>query len=389
MENKRDYYEVLGVAKSATADEIKKAYRSLAVKYHPDKIAQDAPEAERKAAEEKFKEASEAYAVLSDAKKRQQYDQFGHSMGAQGFGGASFDGWTVNDIFSHFADVFTGMGGFGGGFSGGFSGGAPRQRRGSDMRIRIKLTLEEIANGATKNIKIKPNVPCEHCNGTGAKNGSAFTSCQHCNGRGNVVRQERGLFGISQYYSTCPYCDGSGKVITDKCEHCGGEGIVTKEEQLMFKIPAGMEDGATLSLSGKGNAPRHGGVRGNLLVIVEEIPHPELIRDGADVIYNLMLDLPTAILGGAVEIPTITGRARLTIAPGTQPGKILRMRGKGIIDRQTRTRGDELVNVMVYIPEKLSKEEKAIVERLKSSPNITPGDDQKRRIFSKLSHIFE
>lgn len=390
MENKRDYYEVLGVSKTANADEIKKAYRKLALKYHPDRNPGD------KEAEEKFKEAAEAYDVLSDADKRAKYDQFGHSMGQQGFpgGGAGFGGanFSVDDIYEMFGDIFGGR--FGGtGFAGATGGSRrraqPRQRRGTDVRIRLKLTLEDIANGVTKNIKIPTFMPDPACKGTGAKDGVAFATCQTCHGSGMVIEQRQSFFGIEQTQVPCPTCEGTGKVITEKCSHCRGEGVVRQDEQVSFTIPAGVQDGETLTLRGHGNAPRHGGVRGDLLIVIEELKHPELIRDGSDIIYNLMLDLPTAILGGSVEVPTIGGRARLKIAPGTQPGKILRMRGKGIPSRETGSRGDELINVMVYIPEKLSDNERQAIESIKDSPNFVPGEDEKKRLFSKLKHIFE
>lgn len=390
MEQKRDYYEVLGVAKTANADEIKKAYRKLALKYHPDRNPGD------KEAEEKFKEAAEAYDVLSDADKRQKYDQFGHSMGPQGFpgGGAGFhsQNFTTDDIFEMFGDIFGGRfgaTGFGGATGGRRRQAQPRQRRGTDVRIRLKMSLEDIANGVTKNLKIPTFMPDSACKGTGAKDGVAFATCQTCHGTGQVIEQHQSFFGIEQTQVSCPTCDGTGKVITEKCAHCHGEGVVRQDEQVSFTIPAGVQDGETLTLRGHGNAPRHGGVRGDLLVVIEELKHPELIRDGADIIYNLMLDLPTAILGGSVEVPTIGGRARLKIAPGTQPGKILRLRGKGLPDRERGTRGDELINVMVYVPEKLSDSERTAVESLRDSANFTPGEDEKRRLFSKFKHIFE
>lgn len=383
---KRDYYEVLGVGKSASADEIKKAYRKLALKYHPDKNPGD------KEAEEKFKEAAEAYDVLSNADKRAKYDQFGHSMGQQGFPGGSGGfyggGMTMDDIFEHFGDIF---GGRFGGFGGATGGRArQRQRKGSDLRIRVKLTLDEIANGVNKTLKIPTFVACEHCKGTGAKDGTAFASCQTCHGSGTISQIQHTILGTMESQSVCPACEGSGKVITDNCKYCGGQGVERKEQQVSFNIPAGVSDGMTLTIRGKGNAPRHGGINGDLLVVIEEEKHPELIRDGNDVIYNLMLDLPTAILGGSVEVPTIGGRARLKIDPGTQPGKILRLRGKGVPSADYgNSRGDELINVMVYVPEKLNGEEKSIFENLRKSPNITPSEDEKRRIFSKLKHIFE
>lgn len=385
MENKRDYYEVLGVAKDASADEIKKAYRKLAIKYHPDRNQGN------KEAEEKFKEAAEAYDVLSDADKRARYDQFGHAMG-QGFPGGGFSGFgndiNIEDIFSRFGDIFGGMGG---GFSG-FSGGQARrpQRRGSDLRIRIPMTLEEIANGTSKNIKVPTDVPCKHCNGTGAKNGTAFATCSQCNGTGFVTRQIRTPFGVSLNQAPCQACQGMGKTITDRCTDCHGTGVVHNDEEVTINIPAGVSDGMILTMRGKGNAPKLGGVRGDLQIIVSETKDPELIRDGNDVIYNLMIDLPTAVLGGSVEIPTIGGRARLTIDAGTQPGKVLRMRGKGIPDPERRgVRGDQLVNIMVYIPEKLTLDERKMFEDMKKSENIAPDESNKKRIFSRLKHVFE
>lgn len=394
MAEKRDYYEVLGVQKNANADEIKKAYRKAAIQFHPDKNPGD------KEAEEKFKEAAEAYDVLSNPDKRARYDQFGHAGmsgaaggGAGGFGGFSGGGFSMEDIFSQFGDIFGGrfhnMGGFGGAAGGGRQ--RQRQRRGSDLRIRVKLTLEEISEGATKNLKIPTFVPCEHCNGTGAKDGTAFATCQQCHGTGSIVEQVQSFFGIEHERVTCPTCDGTGKVITEACTYCNGEGVVRRDEQVSFTIPAGVSDGMTLTVKGKGNAPRHGGARGNLLVVVEEVKHPELIRDGSDVIYNLMLDLPTAVLGGSVEVPTIGGRARLKIAPGTQPGKVLRLRGKGLPnpEQPSSARGDELINVMVYIPENLTDDQRKAFEGMQGAPNLTAADDVKSRIFSKLKHIFE
>ena len=392
MAEKRDYYEVLGVSKTATADEIKKAYRKLAIKYHPDKNPGD------KAAEEKFKEAAEAYDVLSNDEKRQKYDQFGHAMGPQGFGGGaggggfySGGGMSMDDIFAQFGDIFGGR--FGGGF-GGFGGAAgarrsrPRQRRGSDLRIRVKLTLEDIAKGTTKTLKIPTFVKCDHCNGTGAKDGVAFATCPTCHGSGQISQVQHTPFGAIESSAICPECEGSGKIITERCSYCGGQGVERREQQVSFNIPAGVSDGMTLTVKGKGNAPAHGGVNGDLLVVIEEIKHPELIRDGNDVIYNLMLDIPTATLGGSVEVPTIGGRARLKIAPGTQPGKVLRLRGKGLPSTDGYGTGDELINVMVYIPEKLDDNQRRAIESLQGSPNIQPTEAEKHRIFSKLKHIF-
>ena len=397
MADKRDYYEVLGVSKTATADEIKKAYRKLAIKYHPDKNPGD------KEAEEKFKEAAEAYDVLSNEEKRQKYDQFGHSMGPKGFpgggGGGTYGfhagGFSMEDIFEQFGDIFGGryshMGGFGGATGTGRARQrAQQQRRGTDLRIRVKMSLEDIANGVTKNLKIPTYVADSHCHGTGAKDGTAFATCNTCHGTGYVIEQHQSFFGVEQVQAVCPTCEGSGKVITENCTHCHGEGVVREDVQVSFTIPAGVSDGMTLKVKGKGNAPRHGGVPGDLLVVIEEIKHPELIRDGQDIIYNLMLDLPTAVLGGTVEVPTISGRARLNIAPGTQPGKVLRMRGKGLPGSENPgVRGDELINVMVYTPEALTDDQRKAFEAMKGAPNLTPDPEQKKRIFSKLKHIFE
>lgn len=389
MATKRDYYEILGVSKTATPDEIKKAYRKMAIKYHPDKNPGD------KNAEEKFKEAAEAYDVLSNEDKRKKYDQFGHNMGPQGFSGngmgGGFGGFTMEDIFAQFGDIFGGRYGNMGGF-GGATGGrrqAARTRRGTDLRIRVKLSLEEIANGTTKNLRIPTFVADPHCKGTGAKDGTAFTKCPTCGGSGSVIEQQQSFFGVQTVQVECPTCEGSGKVIQEKCPFCNGDGVTRQDEQVTFTIPAGVSDGMTLTMRGKGNAPRHGGVPGNLLVVIEEIKHPELIRDGQDVIYNLMLDIPTATLGGSVEVPTINGRARLNIAPGTQPGKVLRMRGKGLPSTESSSRGDELINVMIYIPEKLTEEQKAAFESFKSAPNFVPTEEEKKRLFSKFKHIFE
>lgn len=398
MPQQRDYYEVLGVSKNANADEIKKAYRKLALKYHPDKYASKS-DAEKKEAEEKFIEAANAYDVLSDPEKRQKYDQFGPSMGPQGFpgggeggfGGFSSGGWTMEDIFSHFGDIFGGAGDMGGFSSAGFGGGRARrqQRRGTDLRITIKMTLADIASGVSKTLKIPTFVKDTHCNGTGAKDGTSFTTCPTCHGSGTILRQQQTLFGIQQSQTVCPTCQGEGKIIQEKCPFCNGEGVERQPQEVSFHIPAGVQDGMVLTLKGKGNAAVHGGVNGDLLVVIEEIKHPELIRDGNDVIYNLMLDLPTAALGGSVEVPTITGRARLKIAPGTQPGKVLRLRGKGLPAYESRETGDELVNVMVYVPEQLNDTERAAFEGLRGQPDMQPTESVKKRIFSKLRHIFD
>lgn len=390
-EQKRDYYEVLGVSKTATADEIKKAYRKAALKYHPDRNPGN------KEAEEKFKEAAEAYDVLSDADKRQRYDRFGHSMGQQGFGGSggfggfSAGGFSMEDIFEQFGDIFGGR--FGGGFGGAAGRGSSRGRKpvrtGSDLRINVKLSLADIASGVTKTLKIPTNDACTYCKGTGAKDGTAFNTCPTCHGQGTIVQVQQSMFGAMQSESICPQCHGDGKIIAQACAHCNGTGVQRKENTVSFSIPAGVTNGMILTVKGKGNAPAHGGVNGDLLVVINEIKDPELIRDGNDIIYNLMLDLPGAALGGPVEVPTITGRARLNIPAGTQPGKVLRLRGKGIPDPNSGVKGDELINIMVYIPENLTADQKATFEAMRSASNVKPDESTTRRLFSKLKHIFE
>ena len=387
MATKRDYYEVLGVDRNADEKAIKSAYRKKAIQYHPDKNPGD------KEAEEKFKEAAEAYDVLSNPDKRAKYDQFGHDMGPQGFpggaGGFHAGGFSMEDIFSQFGDIFGGAFGNMGGFESAGGRTRRRQRRGTDLRIKIKMTLAEIATGVTKTLKIPTLVPDPNCHGTGAKDGTAFHTCPTCNGSGTVIRQQQTMFGISQSAVECPQCHGEGKIITEKCTHCHGEGVVRKEETVSFSIPAGVQDGQTLTMRGKGNAAPHGGANGDLLIVIEEVKHPELIRDGNDIVYNLMLDLPTATLGGSVEVPTISGRARLKIPAGTQPGKVLRLRGKGLPSTDGYGTGDELVNVMVYIPENIGPQEKDAIESLRGKPGVTPDESTKNRIFSKLRHIFE
>lgn len=385
MATKRDYYEVLGVAKTATADEIKKAYRKLAMQYHPDRNPGD------KEAEEKFKEAAEAYDVLSDPEKRSRYDQFGHNMGNMGggFGGFGGGGMSMDDIFSHFGSLFEEFGIPFGGRTRRGGGGAAGQTRGSDIRVRVRVTLKDVAHGVEKKLKIPRLVACEHCHGTGAKDGTAFTTCRHCHGTGTIVTARNTMFGTMQTQSVCPSCKGTGKSITERCAHCSGEGLVKKEDIVAIKVPAGVADGQMLSMRGYGNAGRNGGPTGDLIIVVEEEKDPELQRDENDLIYNLMIDIPTAVFGGKVEVPTIEGRARLTIAPGTQPGKVLRMRGKGLPSLNSYGNGDMLVNVMVYIPERLNDAERAAFESLRDSQNIKPTDDDKKRFFRRLRHLFE
>ena len=384
---KRDYYEVLGVDRNASANDIKKAYRKLAIQYHPDK-QHDKSDAEKKEAEEKFKEAAEAYSVLSDADKKARYDQYGHEGlgGAGGFSGAGMD---MNDIFSMFGDIFGGRGGFGG--FGGFGGGgsaAPQKFRGSDQRVKVKMTLQEIANGVTKKFKLKKYVPCTHCGGTGAE-GNAMETCPDCKGTGRVIRTQQSFFGMMRTEAACPRCNGEGKIIKNKCPHCNGDGVVMGEEVVEVQIPAGVMDGMQLSMRGKGNAGKRNGIPGDLLILVEEESHPDLIRDENDLIYNLLLDLPTAILGGFAEIPTIDGRAKVTIDAGTQPGKVLRLRGKGLPTLNGYGKGDIVVNISVYIPETLSKEEKKTIENFRNSDNFRPSESIKEKIFRRFKSLFD
>ena len=386
---KRDYYEVLGVEKNASAEEIKKAYRKKAIQYHPDRNPGD------KAAEEKFKEAAEAYEVLSNPEKRARYDQFGHAgvSGAAGnggpFGGFS-GGMSMDDIFSMFGDIFGGHGGFGG-FSGFGGGGTSQQRRyrGSDLRVKVKLTLKEISTDVEKKFKLKKYVACPHCHGSGAEGTGGVETCPTCKGSGTVIRNQQTILGTMQTRTTCPTCGGEGHIIKNKCKECGGEGIVYGEEVVTVKIPKGVADGMQLSMSGKGNAGKHNGVPGDLLILVEEEPDKELIRDGNDVLYNLLLNFPTAALGGTVEIPTIDGRVKVKIEPGTQPGKVLRLRNKGLPSINGYGTGDLLVNVSVYVPETLTKDEKKMMEELDKSENFQPTTSIREKIFKKFKKLFD
>lgn len=378
MTSKRDYYEVLEVSKTATSEEIKKAYKKKAIQYHPDKNPGDAT------AEEKFKEAAEAYEVLSDEQKRSRYDRYGHNAPG-GFGGHSGGGFSMDDIFSQFGDIF---GGHFGGFGGFGGGGGRRANRGSDLRVKVKLNLKEISTGVEKKIKVKKYVACQHCKGNGAENGTAYTTCSTCNGSGAVTRIVNTMLGQMQTQSACPSCNGEGKNITKKCPHCSGEGIVREEEVIALNIPAGVAEGMQLSMSGKGNAARHGGINGDLLIVVEEEPHPELLRDDNDVVYNLLLSVSTAALGGKVEVPTIDGKVKVSIDPGTQPGKVLRLRNKGLPSINRYGTGDLLINISVYIPEKLDESEKVTLSGLENSPNFQPNKSVKEKIFSHFRQMF-
>ncbi len=383
MATKRDYYEILGVSKTATPEEVKKAYRMLAIKFHPDKNPNDPT------AEEKFKEAAEAYEVLSNGEKRQRYDRFGHQgMNGGGFGGGG--NMSMDDIFSQFGDIF-GQGSPFESFFGGAGGQGRRSvRKGSNLRIKLKLNLEEIANGAEKKIKVKRYVACQTCGGNGAKNGTSLSNCTRCNGSGQERRVVNTMLGQMVSTSTCSTCNGEGKIVTDRCDVCLGEGRVMEEEVIPIKIPAGVGEGMQLSMGGKGNVPQRGGMPGDLLIVIEEEPDEILKRDGNNIVYDLHLNFADAALGTNVEVPTIEGKVKIKIDAGTQAGKILRLKGKGIKDINTYNRGDQLIHVNIWTPRTLSREETTIMERLRDSPNFAPkpGKDEKG-FFEKMKEFFQ
>lgn len=379
---KRDYYEVLGISKEATKEEIKKAYRKQALKYHPDKNPGD------KKSEENFKEAAEAYEVLSNDEKKARYDRYGHAgMGSNG-GGFSGQGMTMDDIFSSFGDIFgDAFGGFGG-FGGSRRG--KRVNKGTNLRVKVKLTLQEIANGAEKKIKVNKYDTCDTCGGTGAATPSSISTCPTCHGSGHVTRLTNTMLGQMQTTSVCPACGGEGKTITKKCTTCYGEGVIQKEEIIKINIPAGVGKGMQMTVSGKGNAARRGGMNGDLLVVIDEEEHPELIREGNDLIYNLFISIPDAVLGTHVEVPTVDNNVKIKIEPGTQPGKILRLRGKGLPEVNGYGRGDLLVNVNVWIPRNINKEESKIFEKFKDSESFTPDPDKSDKgFFERMKGYFE
>ncbi len=384
---KRDYYEVLGVNKNASEAEIKSAYKKLAIKYHPDRNPGN------KEAEEKFKEAAEAYDVLHDPEKRQRYDQFGHAglNGAGGFGGGA-SSMNMDDIFSMFGDIFGGHG-FGSAFGFGNAGGGGQHRfQGADLRLKVKVTMNEVLTGTTKKFKVRKKVTCQHCHGSGSEDGKT-EACPQCKGTGYVVRTINSMFGRMQTQAACPNCGGTGHIIKNKCHECGGEGVVNGEEVIEVRIPAGVMDGMVLNLEGKGHAGKQNGVPGDIQVYIEVEPHPELTRDNNNLIYNLLLDVPTATLGGQAEVPTLDGKVRIKIEPGTQPGKIMRLRGKGLPTLQNYGygygNGDLIVNIGVYIPQKLSKEETELFEKLRQSGNVQPGKKEQETFFNKFKKMFE
>ena len=389
---KRDYYEVLGVDKKASAADIKKAYRKIAIKYHPDRQG-DKSDAANKEAEEKFKEAAEAYSVLSDETKRQQYDQFGFNgpnMGDGGFGGG-FSDFDINDIlnsvfgnrgFSGFSDIFGG---------GGSRSHGSRIYKGADLRLKVHLTLEEVNTGVTKKFKVRKDVPCPDCKGSGSADGSGSETCSQCNGSGVVYRTQRSMFGMMQTQSECPTCGGEGQIIKNKCKRCQGTGVIKDNDIVEINIPAGVADGMMLTAQGKGNAGPRNGVTGDIQVYIEVEDHHTFIRDGQDIIYNLLLDFPTAALGGEVEIPTLGGtKFKIKIEPGTQPGKTLRLRAKGLpaVHGYGSVRGDLLVNVSVFVPKELTKDEKQTIEQLRGNENLKGDKETKKFIFDRFRRYF-
>jgi len=385
--SKRDYYEVLEISKNATSDEIKKAYRQKALKFHPDKNPGD------KNAEENFKEAAEAYEVLSNPEKKARYDRFGHAgMGnGGGYGGGFGGGMSMDDIFSQFGDIFGSA--FGGGFSGGFGGGSSRGKRvnrGSNLRIKVKLTLEEILKGVEKKIKVSKYVACKDCKGSGAKNGTSYRTCSTCNGSGRVTRVTNTFLGQMQTTSTCPSCGGEGQIITDKCNTCFGNGIVKEDEIITINIPAGVGEGMQMSMSGKGNAAARGGIPGDLIILIEEIKHESLIRDGNNLLYDHYISFPEAAIGTTIEVPTLEGKARIKIDPGTQSSKVLRLKGKGLPSVNAYGRGDLLVNINVWTPQNISKEERSILEKLANSDSFKPNPKKNdKSFFERMRDYFQ
>jgi molecular chaperone DnaJ len=381
---KRDYYEILGLSKGASAEEIKKAYRKNALEFHPDRNP------DNKHAEEKFKESAEAYEVLGDAEKRKRYDQFGHAGLGNG-GGGGHAGFDMSDIFERFGDVFGGEHPFESFFGGG--GGrksGKRVHKGSNLRIKVKLTLEEIATGVEKKIKVNKYVSCEACSGLGANKGSGFNTCSTCKGSGQVTRTQQTILGYMQTASTCPSCGGEGQVITDKCKSCNGDGIVRGEDVISINIPAGVAEGMQLSMSGKGNAGPRGGIPGDLIIAIEEAEHDHFKREGNNIFFEHYLNFADAAMGTSVEVPTLEGKAKLKIDAGTQAGKILRLKGKGIPDVNGYGRGDLLVSINIWTPQHLSSEEKKMLEKFRESKNFKPHPDKKDNgFFDRMKEYFE
>jgi molecular chaperone DnaJ len=386
---KRDFYEILSVSKSSSSDEIKKAYRKVAMQFHPDKNPGD------KAAEEKFKEAAEAYEILSDADKRAQYDRFGHQATSSAGRGGGFGGGGMNmdDIFSQFGDVFGDESPFGSFFGGGggrrSSGGRSRGVRGSNLRVKLKMNYEEIAKGASKTIKVKKYVSCNTCSGSGAKDKNSVSNCGTCGGSGQVRKVQNTFLGQMQTVTTCPTCGGEGSTITNKCTPCKGEGRVYGEETVTIEIPAGVQEGMQLSVTGKGNAGERGGSNGDLIVLVEEEAHAQLHRDGLNVALDLHISFPDAVFGTQVEVPTIDGRAKIKIPAGTQSGKIFRLKGKGFPSVNSYEKGDQLIQINVWTPQNVSNDEKNMLEKMHQSQNFTPKPDKNdKSFFDKVREMF-
>ena len=378
---KRDYYEILGINRNATKDEIKKAYRKLAMQFHPDRNPGD------KTAEENFKEAAEAYEILSHDDKRNNYDRFGHEgVRGSGFGAEGFS--SVNDIFSHFSDIFGGSSIFDE-FFGGSQRGRSRRRgagvAGSDLRVTLKLTLEEIAMGITKKLKIRKQVKCNDCNGTGAQAGTSLKTCPVCNGAGEMKTVSRSVFGQFVNIQPCNNCHGEGQVVDSPCKTCSGDGRIETETMLKIDVPAGVEEGNYMTMRGEGNAGKRGGQSGDIIVVFQELPHEQFIRDKDDIIFNLFITFPQAALGADVEVPTLTGKAMLKIDSGTQPGKLLKMKGKGIRHLNFSGSGDQIVKINVAIPQKLNSKEKDLIKQLSEMPNVkTSSENEKNSFFSKF-----
>ena len=368
--SKKDYYETLNLSKSASESEIKKAYRKLAIKYHPDKNPGN------KEAEQSFKEAAEAYEILSNSQKKQQYDQFGHAAfsGGQGFGGGG-GGMSMDDIFEHFGDVFGSS--FGGGGFG--RGGGRRVRKGSNLRVKLKLSLEDIVNGVQKKIKVQKLV---------AASGVEFTNCSSCRGSGQVTRVTNTILGAMQTASTCPNCKGSGQMISKRPNGVDSSGLEKKETIIEIEIPAGVEEGMQLSMQGKGNEAPGGGVAGDLIIAIEEIEHEHLVRNGTDLLYQIGITFSDAVIGTSIEIPMVSGKAKIKIPPGTQSGKNLRLRSKGIPDVNGYGRGDMIVNIQVFTPQKISKEEKDLLLKLNESDNFKPKHNQTKSFFDRMKNRF-
>jgi len=381
---KRDYYEVLGVDRKADKDTLKKAYRKMAMQYHPDKNPDD------KEAEEKFKEAAEAYDVLGDEQKRGRYDQFGHA-GVNGAGGGQ-QYTDINDIFSQFGDIFGGSGfeSFFGNAGGGKSRGQRRRgQRGNDLRVRVKLSLEEIATGVKKNIRIKRYQPCKACNGIGAHDSNSFQTCPTCNGYGEIRQQVGGGFFQQIVVQACPTCHGEGRIITKACKVCSGEGRMHEDENVTLNIPAGVAEGMQLSMRGFGNAGLRGGETGDLLIQIDEEKHPHLVRESDNVLYELYISIADAALGTQVEVPTLSGKARFKVEPGTQSGKLVRLKGKGIPHINSYGAGDQLVQINVWTPVQLNAQEKEILQKLQSSPNFQPAPEKEGKgFFDRMREFF-